>query len=62
MIGMFIIAPNFDQQPGIHRVLTDASLPPDRRVDDLYARTTDADWEEAADHPDESVWQQTGNA
>lgn len=45
---MFEIAPTFDEQPGIRRVLTDGQIAPDLRVDALWKRTTAEDWEEAA--------------
>jgi hypothetical protein len=44
---MFEVAPTFDEQPAIARVLEDESLPPDRRMEALWDRTTDEDWEEA---------------
>jgi hypothetical protein len=44
---MFEIAPTFDEQPGIARVLHDERVPPDTRVDALWDRTTEEDWDEA---------------
>lgn len=44
---MFEIAPTFDEQAAIRRVLEDARIAPDTRVNALWARTTDLDWEEA---------------
>jgi len=44
---MFEVAPTFDEQPAIARVLKDESLSPDQRIDALWERTTDEDWDEA---------------
>jgi hypothetical protein len=44
---MFEVAPTFDEQPAISRVLEDTSLPPNQRIDALWERTTDEDWDEA---------------
>jgi len=44
---MFEVAPTFDEQPAIARVLKDESLPADQRIDALWERTTDEDWDEA---------------
>jgi hypothetical protein len=44
---MFVIAPTFDEQRGIRRVLHDPRIPPDTRVDALWTRTTAEDWTEA---------------
>ena len=45
---MFEIAPTFDEQAAIRRVLHDARIPPDTRVDALWTRTTEENWVEAA--------------
>lgn len=44
---MFEVAPTFDEQPAISRVLKDESIPADRRIEALWERTTDEDWDEA---------------
>jgi hypothetical protein len=44
----FAVGPNFDRQPRIHSVLTDASIEPDQRVEQLRHRVSDRDWGEAA--------------
>jgi hypothetical protein len=44
---MFEVAPTFDEQPAIARVLKDESIPADHRIDALWERTTDEDWDEA---------------
>ncbi len=45
---MFEVSPTFDEQPAIGQVLADARIPADMRIDALWERTTDQDWEEAA--------------
>jgi hypothetical protein len=45
---MFAVAPNFDEQPAIRAVMNDERVPPNLRIDALWDRTTDDDWEEAA--------------
>lgn len=47
VVIMFEIAPTFDEQPGIRRVLVDDKVAPDARIDALWDRTTEEDWEEA---------------
>jgi hypothetical protein len=44
---MFEVAPTFDEQPSISRVLKDESIPADRRLEALWERTSDEDWDEA---------------
>lgn len=41
------IAPDFDEHPAIKSVLTDGSIPPDDRIDELLARVSSTEWEEA---------------
>ena len=53
---MFVVAPNFDEQPSIHEVLTNPNLPSDSRLDLLTALTTDDDWREAAAIYDVDEW------
>ncbi len=61
---MFEIAPTFDRQAAIRRVLDDARLPPDTRVDALWARTSDEDWDEAERYADdaEAFWKSAAAA
>jgi hypothetical protein len=44
---MFEVAPTFDEQPAIARVLKDESLAPNKRIEALWELTTDEDWDEA---------------
>ncbi|WP_437518059.1 hypothetical protein [Sorangium sp. So ce1099] len=45
---MIELCPAFDEHPAAARVLADASLPPDERVEALLAHLSDDEWEEAA--------------
>ena len=56
---MFTISPTFDEQPAIRAVMNDESVPPNLRIDALWDRTTDDDWDEAersAEGAEESFW------
>jgi hypothetical protein len=44
----FAVGPDFDQQPQIHGVLTDESVDPNERVQQLIRRVQDSDWGEAS--------------
>jgi hypothetical protein len=55
---MFEVSPTFDEQPAIRAVLRDESIAPNLRIDALWPRTTDEDWDEAerlAEHA-ETLW------
>jgi len=56
---MFDIAPNFYEQPGIHKALTDGQSSPDLRMDELLDNTTDEDWDQAEESYDEGKWQES---
>jgi hypothetical protein len=53
---MFVAAPNFDQHPLIGRVLKDEAVAPDARINQLWERTTDQNWEAVAQNYDPSAW------
>ena len=53
---MFQVAPNFDEQPVVQRVLTDARLPPDDRIDALTRRVKTRHWRDAQRRYDERAW------
>lgn len=46
---MFLVAPDFDQQPNIRKVLSDPATPAPQRLKQIFAKTKEADWEEAAE-------------
>jgi len=45
---MFVVSPDFHTQPAINRVLEEMRFTPEQNFDDLFARTDDKDWEQAA--------------
>jgi hypothetical protein len=53
---MFEIAPNFDEQPEIHQVLQDESIPIDERFDLIFEKVSDEAWEEADRNYDYEAW------
>jgi hypothetical protein len=59
-IGIFVgwmleIAPNFDEQPNIRKVLTYPGLAPEQRLELVGRLATEEDWEEAAEMYNEDV-------
>ena len=44
LVTMFLTAPNFDENPIVRSILKDWSIVPDRRMDELWKRTSDPDW------------------
>ncbi len=54
---MFVVAPNFDVQPNIQKVLKDPALWDEYRIDWLWYRTKESDWEEAVKSYDPKAWQ-----
>jgi len=53
---MFEVAPNFDEHPVLHGVLTNERLPIDKRFDALFAPHLDQAWQEAEDAYDTNAW------
>lgn len=53
---MFEIAPNFDEQPDIRRVLRDENVPANERFDSIFERVSDEAWEEADQNYDYEAW------
>lgn len=56
VVLMVLVAPNFDGHPLIRKVLTDPSVPPDSRIDALWKRTRDENWQAAAARYDRTAW------
>jgi hypothetical protein len=56
VVSMFEIAPNFDQQPNIQRVLKDPSIPPDERLHHAIHNLSPRAWEEAERNYDSDEW------
>ena len=46
---MFLVAPDFDRHPSIAKVLDDRNAAPGERLRRLFEKTSEEDWEEAAE-------------
>lgn len=46
---MFLVAPDFDEQPNIARALAATEVPASLRLTQIFEKTTEADWAEAAE-------------
>jgi hypothetical protein len=57
VVLMFIVAPNFDLDEKVAKVLTDENIPADKRVRVITEQMTDEDWEKVAEKYDEKAWQ-----
>ena len=57
VVLMFIVAPNFDRDEKVAKVLTDENIPADKRVRAVTQQMTDEDWEKVAEKYDEKAWQ-----
>lgn len=60
-IGIFVgwmleIAPNFDEQPNIRRLLTYPGLEPEQRLELVEQLATEEDWDQAAEMYNEDAW------
>jgi hypothetical protein len=53
---MFIVAPNFDSHPLIQRVLKDPEVAPEARLEQLWQKTTEENWQAAKHHYDPQAW------
>jgi hypothetical protein len=53
---MFIVAPNFDKHPLIQRVLKDERVAANLRIDQLWERTTEENWEAVRKNYDPAAW------
>lgn len=56
VVMMFLVAPNFDDHPLLKRPLLDAEIEPDKRIEQLWERTTDANWDAAKQDYDAQAW------
>jgi hypothetical protein len=56
VVLMFVIAPNFDDHPLIHRVLSDEKVGPNSRIDQLWERTSEENWKVAKQDYNRSAW------
>lgn len=46
---MFLVAPDFDTQPNIAKALADTDIPAALRLTQIFEKTSEADWSEAAE-------------
>lgn len=56
VVLMFVAAPNFDKHPLIQRVLKDERVAANSRIDQLWERTTDENWEAVRKNYDPAAW------
>ncbi len=56
VVLMFVAAPNFDEHPLIQRILKDERVEANSRIDQLWERTTDENWEAVRKNYDPSRW------
>jgi len=54
---MFLVAPNFDDQPAIQSWLANSRLKPDERMKQLMRNTREEDWEAAGAASDPRAWE-----
>lgn len=57
VVLMFVAAPNFDRHPLIERVLRDERASANSRIDQLWERTSDENWEAARKNYDVTSWE-----
>lgn len=58
---MFDIAPNFDEQTNIARMLKDERVEPDDRIELVLEAASEEDWAEAESLYDENAWEENRN-
>ena len=56
VVLMFVAAPNFDKHPLIQRILKDERVPANSRIDQLWERTTEENWEAVRKNYDPAAW------
>lgn len=57
VVLMFVAAPNFDKHPLIERVLRDERVEANSRVDQLWERTSEDNWEAIRKNYDSTAWE-----
>ena len=57
VVLMFIAAPNFDKHPLIQRVLKDERASVNARLDQLWERTSEENWEAVRRNYDPGAWE-----
>jgi hypothetical protein len=56
VVLLFITAPNFDLHPLIQRVLKDERVPANSRIEQLWERTSEENWEAVRKNYDVKAW------
>ncbi len=56
VVMRFVAAPNFDAHPLIQRVLRDERVPANSRIDQLWERTSEENWEVVRNNYDPAAW------
>ena len=56
VVLLFVAAPNFDAHPLIQRILRDERVPANSRIDQLWERTSEENWEVVRKHYDPAAW------
>jgi hypothetical protein len=56
VVLMFVAAPNFDEHPLIQRGLRDESVEVDSRINKLWDRTSEQNWEAVKEKYDANAW------
>src|SRR5262245_48265176 len=56
VVTMFVAAPNFDKHPLIQRVLNDERVDSNSRMDELWERTSEDNWEAVKRTYDPAAW------
>jgi hypothetical protein len=56
-VVMVVTAPNFDKHPLIQRILKDENMETNARIDQLWERTTEENWEAVKKNYDPQAWE-----
>jgi hypothetical protein len=57
VVLLFVAAPNFDQHPLIQRVLKDEKVSANLRIEQLWERTSEENWEAVRKNYDVKAWE-----
>jgi hypothetical protein len=60
VVLMFVTAPNFDEHPLIQRLLNDEKILPNERIDGLWQRTTEQNWQVVKQNYNPNAWKAMG--
>jgi len=56
VVLMFVVAPNFDEQPAIKEVLKDESIEANLRIEEVWEKTSENDWNKSAEQYNREAW------